>query len=150
VNTIVKTRYRLIRRGTRGGTFYCVDTKTGKRTSLQTANEDEARQLMESRNNADRQPAMNLQIAQDPPRDQTAHRFTPPGLPLHSGNRVSSLRRIEWRDQSAVGFSAPATPNPTPLLSQSGWRTTDTFIDVVSRPGFQDCLRKFSCGLRCR
>ena len=44
--------------------FYCVDTKTGKRTSLQTANEDEARQLMESRNNADRQPAMNLQIAQ--------------------------------------------------------------------------------------
>ena len=60
----MKTRYRLIRRGTRGGMFYCVDTKTGKRTSLQTANEDEARQLMESRNNADRQPAMNLQIAQ--------------------------------------------------------------------------------------
>jgi integrase len=60
----MKTRYRLIRRGTRGGMFYCVDTKTGKRTSLQTANEDEARQLMKSRNNADRQPAMNLQIAQ--------------------------------------------------------------------------------------
>ena len=60
----MKTRYRLIRRGTRGGMFYCVDTKTGKRTSLQTANEDEAQQLLESRNNAARQPAMNLQIAQ--------------------------------------------------------------------------------------
>jgi hypothetical protein len=33
----MKTRYRLIRRGTRGGMFYCVDTKTGKRTSFQTA-----------------------------------------------------------------------------------------------------------------
>jgi integrase len=60
----MKTRYRLIRRGTRGGTFYCVDTQTGRRTSLQTASEDEARQLVESRNNAARQPAMNLQIAQ--------------------------------------------------------------------------------------
>ena len=54
----------LVCRGNRGGTFYCVDTQTGKRTSLQTANEDEARQLLESRNNAARQPAMNLQIAQ--------------------------------------------------------------------------------------
>lgn len=60
----MKTRYRLIRRGTRGGTFYYVDTKTGKRTSLQTSNENEARQLIETKNNAERQPAMNLQIAQ--------------------------------------------------------------------------------------
>jgi hypothetical protein len=30
----MKARYRLIRRGTRGGAYYCVDTKTGKRTSL--------------------------------------------------------------------------------------------------------------------
>jgi hypothetical protein len=28
---------------TRGGTFYCVDTRTGNRTSLQIAEEDEAR-----------------------------------------------------------------------------------------------------------
>lgn len=32
----MKTRYRLIRRGTRGGTFYCVDSLTGKRASLST------------------------------------------------------------------------------------------------------------------
>ena len=30
----MKARYRLIRRGIRGGAFYSVDTKTGKRTSL--------------------------------------------------------------------------------------------------------------------
>ncbi len=60
----MKTRYRLICRGKRGGTFYCVDTHTGKRTSLQTSNPDEARQLVETKNQAARQPAMNLQLAQ--------------------------------------------------------------------------------------
>jgi hypothetical protein len=59
----MKTRYRLIRRGIRGDTFYCVDTTTGKRTSLGTDNEDEARQVIEARNNAQRQPVLNLQIA---------------------------------------------------------------------------------------
>jgi integrase len=44
--------------------YYCVDAQTGKRTSLQTANEDEARQLVDTKNLAARQPAMNLQIAQ--------------------------------------------------------------------------------------
>ena len=43
--------------------FYCVDTKTGKRTSLHTCNEDEARQIIEAKNQAQRQPAINLQIA---------------------------------------------------------------------------------------
>ena len=34
----MKTRYRLTSRGIRGGMFYCVDKITGKRTSLQTTN----------------------------------------------------------------------------------------------------------------
>jgi integrase len=59
----METRYRLIRRGTRGGTFYCVDTKTGKRTSLRTDNEDEARQIINAKNQALRQPVLNMQIA---------------------------------------------------------------------------------------
>src|SRR2546421_9792893 len=59
----MKTRYRLFRRGNRGGAFYCLDTKTGKRASLQTANEEEARQIIEARNQAERQPVLNLQIA---------------------------------------------------------------------------------------
>ncbi len=59
----MKTRYRLFRRGKRGGAFYCLDTKTGKRASLQTSNEDEARQIIEARNQAERQPMLNLQIA---------------------------------------------------------------------------------------
>jgi hypothetical protein len=59
----MKTRFRLIRRGLRGGTYYCVDTTTGKRTSLRTGSEDEAHQLVEARNQAQRQPEINLQIA---------------------------------------------------------------------------------------
>jgi integrase len=59
----MKTRYRLICRGIRGGLYYCVDTTTGKRTSLGTTNEDEARQIIEAKNNSLRQPVLNLQIA---------------------------------------------------------------------------------------
>jgi integrase len=59
----VKTRYRLIRRYSRGGAFYCVDTSTGKRTSLNTSDEDGARQIIDAKNQAERQPVLNLQIA---------------------------------------------------------------------------------------
>ena len=59
----MKTRYRLIRRGIRGDRFYCVDKTTGKRASLGTASEDDARQIVEAKNNSERQPVLNLQIA---------------------------------------------------------------------------------------
>src|ERR1700730_3799501 len=59
----MKTRYRLTYRGIRGGRYYCVDKTTGKRTSLHTTNEDEARQIVEAKNTATRQPVLNLQIA---------------------------------------------------------------------------------------
>ena len=59
----MKTRYRLMRRGRRGGGCYCVDTKTGKRTSLGTRDEAAAREIVAARNQAERQPVLNLQIA---------------------------------------------------------------------------------------
>ena len=59
----MKTRFRLTCRGIRGGMFYCVDKTTGKRASLQTTNPDEARQIVEAKNQAERQPVLNLQIA---------------------------------------------------------------------------------------
>ena len=59
----MKTRYRLIRRGNRSNAFYCVENTTGKRTSLRTSSEEEARQLIEAKNQAERQPVINLQIA---------------------------------------------------------------------------------------
>jgi integrase len=59
----MKTRFRLIRRNIRGGKFYSVDTLTGKRTSLGTQDEDTATQLVQAKNQAERQPALNLHIA---------------------------------------------------------------------------------------
>jgi hypothetical protein len=59
----MKRRYRLIRRGERGSKFYCVDTLTGKRVSLGTANPDEASQLVLAKNQALRQTVLNLHIA---------------------------------------------------------------------------------------
>ena len=52
------TRYRLTSRSIRGGMFYCVDKTTGKRTSLQTTNKDEAQQIIEAKNQAVRQPVL--------------------------------------------------------------------------------------------
>jgi hypothetical protein len=40
-----------------------VDTETGQRSSLKTRNEDEARQLVLAKNQALRQPTLNLHIA---------------------------------------------------------------------------------------
>ena len=59
----MKTRFRLIRRGIRGGLFYCVDTHTRKRVSLRTTDADSAQQMVLAKNQAERQPALNLQIA---------------------------------------------------------------------------------------
>lgn len=59
----MSTRYRLTCRGVRGGIFYCVDKSTGKRTSLKTTDADEARQIVAAKNQAERQPGLNLHIA---------------------------------------------------------------------------------------
>jgi hypothetical protein len=41
----MNTRYRLVCRGIRGGMYYCFDKVTGKHASLNTTNEDAARQF---------------------------------------------------------------------------------------------------------
>jgi integrase len=57
----MKQRFILFRRA---GIFYCEDTTSGKQTSLRTKSESEAVTLLNIKNEATRQPAMNLQIAQ--------------------------------------------------------------------------------------
>jgi integrase len=57
----MKQRFFLYRRGEM---FYCEDAITGKQSTLRTKDENEARSLLNARNEAFRQPAMNLQIAQ--------------------------------------------------------------------------------------
>jgi hypothetical protein len=78
----MKTRYRLTCRGIRGGMFYCVDKTTGKRTSLKTTSPDEAQQMVEAKNQAERQPMLNLQISKSPRRIWQAQTM---GLPRAHG-----------------------------------------------------------------
>lgn len=59
----MKARFRITRRGSRGGAFYCVDTQTRKRTSLKTADLKIARRIVQAKNEAEQQPALNLQLA---------------------------------------------------------------------------------------
>ena len=56
----MKTKFNLFRRGI---VFYMEDTATGKQTSLRTKDEAEARSLLNARNEASRQPVLNLHIA---------------------------------------------------------------------------------------
>src|SRR4051794_9702549 len=59
----MKMRYRLICRNSRKGTFYLVDTFTNHRESLGTSNLDEANRLLHAKNEAQRQPIINTEIA---------------------------------------------------------------------------------------
>src|SRR5580700_8113845 len=56
----MKTRFILFRRN---GVFYTEDTTTGKQTSLRTRDETEAQSLLNARNEAMRQPVLNLHLA---------------------------------------------------------------------------------------
>src|SRR5215469_3384680 len=56
----MKTKYTMFRRGS---VFYIQDTATGKQTSLRTKDETEARSLLNARNEAMRQPVLNLHLA---------------------------------------------------------------------------------------
>lgn len=58
----MKQRYRIFRR--ENGVFYSLDSIGNKRNSLNTTDADEARRLLNALNEASRQPAVNLQIAQ--------------------------------------------------------------------------------------
>ena len=56
----MKTKYTLFRRG---DVYYSQDSTTGKQTSLRTKDETEARSLLNARNEAQRQPVLNLHLA---------------------------------------------------------------------------------------
>jgi len=56
----MKEKYWLCKRG---NIYFCLDSETGKRESLRTGNKEEAKQIIQAKNNATRQPAMNIVIA---------------------------------------------------------------------------------------
>jgi hypothetical protein len=63
-NQSMKSRFILFKRA---GVFYSEDTTTRKQHSLRTKNEAEALTTLHSKNEAHRQPVLNLQIARTYP-----------------------------------------------------------------------------------
>lgn len=59
----MRDRYRLFRNNARGGSYYIQDNITGKQESLRTKDRATAKRLWQARNEANRLPAINLQIA---------------------------------------------------------------------------------------
>lgn len=58
----MKVRFKLVCLGNRGGMFYCKDTKTGSRTSLETKDRAEAERLLFHKNEADANPHINRRV----------------------------------------------------------------------------------------
>jgi len=58
----MKERYRVIQRSDRGGGCYCVDSQTGERTSLGTKDRQEAKRLVQHKNESLKNPHVNRKI----------------------------------------------------------------------------------------
>jgi integrase len=59
----MKDRYRLFQNHARGGSYYIQNNETGKQESLRTRDGSTAKRIWQARNEAERVPAINLQIA---------------------------------------------------------------------------------------
>lgn len=57
----MKQRYHVFKQG--NGVFYCLDIEKNKQSSFQTRDPEEAQRLVNAKNEACRQPVMNLEIA---------------------------------------------------------------------------------------
>jgi hypothetical protein len=58
----MRERYRFVRLGNRHGGFYCKDTLTGSRTSLETKDRKEAERLVRHKNESLQNPHINRKI----------------------------------------------------------------------------------------
>jgi len=91
----MKTRFNLFRRA---GVFYTEDTAIGKQTSLRTRDETEAKSLLNARNEAQRQPALNLHLARATSRPAIPHLWNAHGRPSCSNyNHAATVRRLDAR-----------------------------------------------------
>ena len=113
----MKKRYRLIRRGERGDKFYCVDTLTGKRASLATANEDEATQILLAKNQDEGGHGLYLYAAAETlgvSRDSLVDA-------LHSGkakySSIFNYPTLTWADVGTIGWlvDGAAIMNQVPI-----------------------------------
>ncbi|HEY0550228.1 MAG TPA: tyrosine-type recombinase/integrase [Verrucomicrobiae bacterium] len=122
----MKSRYILFRRA---GVYYSEDTQTGKQASLRTKDESEALTLLNSKNEAVRQPAMNLQIA------QVYLHHADPTLSVRTWQHVmeqiiaSKTGNTRERWEYAIRDKAFDSIRQRPLLQT----TSEQFLEVLNR-----------------
>ncbi len=107
--SVMKQRFILFRRA---GVFYSEETATGKQTSLRTKDEAEAITLLNTKNEATRQPAMNLHIAQ-----------------VYLQHADATMAQRTWQDVMDAMF--PLKTGPTQARWQSAMR--DKAFDLIRR-----------------
>src|SRR5436309_1476905 len=90
----------------RGQTYYCEDTDTGKQESLRTKDKAAALRLLNARNEAQEQPAINLQIA------RAYLQAGDPAVPTRTGQFVmeemAKLKRGETQTRHDAAVRDPA------------------------------------------
>lgn len=105
----MKSRFILFRRGS---VYYAEETATGKQTSLRTKDEAEAITLINIKNEATRQPAMNLQIAQ-----------------VYLQHADATMAQRTWQDVMDAMY--PLKTGPTQARWQAAMR--DKAFDTIRR-----------------
>lgn len=114
----------------RGRIFYCEDTATGKQTSLRTRDRAEAGRLIHAHNEAVRQAAMSLQIA------QVYLRHGDPALAARTWQQVldqivssrTGATRVRWE-------SIARSPGLDPLRTRKLVETTAEHFLAVLKAG---------------
>jgi integrase len=121
----MKNRFILFQRS---GVYYSEDTATGKQSSLRTRDKADALRLLQIKNEATRQPAMNLQIAQ---------------IYLQHGDPALSART--WQQVMDTMISTKTGPN---LLRWQGAVKDRAFNSLLNRKLLETTAEQFLAVLK--
>jgi hypothetical protein len=109
----MKTKYTLFRRGK---IYYSQDSATGQQKSLRTRDEAEALQLINARNEAHRQPVLNLHLARAYAAVPDRKFQTIDGMVSHSWYLEDSI----WYDDLAYTLKGQLDRNLIPTRTRVG------------------------------
>jgi integrase len=116
----MQTRFTLFRRG---AVFYCEDRSSGQQKSLRTKNENEARKLVQARNDAASQPLLNLFLA------KTYLAAVDPKLVLRTWD--DALRRFCDRENPATRMRHERVARTRPMQYLKNKRLIETTADDI-------------------
>jgi hypothetical protein len=123
----MKTRYILFRRD--NGVFYTEDTTSGKQSSLRTRDEAEAKSLLNAKNEAQRQPVLNLHLA------RAYLTASDPAFVERTWQMVMELMQTRGRDSSRERYASVfKSPSFDGLRNKKLLETTaDDFFGVFKQ-----------------